>query len=90
METTIQLPPTPPVRSSDSFGDLTHADRRYSVICDKQHSRHVVATGLEWSDAREMCDRLDREYRERIKSAGQYYSSWMADLHECQLESPNY
>jgi hypothetical protein len=49
----------------------------------------VVATGLELSVAREMCDRLDREYRERIEAAGQYYSSWRADLHECQLESPN-
>lgn len=64
--------------------------RRYSVICDKaDRSRHVVATGLRWSDAVALRDRLDREYQERIESAGQHYSSWRADLHECQLESPN-
>jgi hypothetical protein len=74
------------VPSSDLFGD---SSRSYSVICDRRSSRHVVAPGLEWSAARALSDRLDAEYRQRIEADGKRYSSWTADLHECQLESPN-
>lgn len=80
----------PPSSSSDWFGDISHPAWRYSVICCKaDHSRHVVATGLALTSARETAMRLDREYRERVEATGKHYSSWTADLHECQLESPN-
>ena len=88
MSATIQDSPPKTTEPGDSLH--RPGSGTYSVICDKgDHSRHVVATGLEWEAARAMADRLDREYRERVEATGKYYSTWGADLHECQLESPN-
>jgi hypothetical protein len=90
METNTQTPAAPPIRSTAGFGDIEHADWRYSVkCCKKDRSETIVATGLSLADARGLAARLDAEYRRRIEATGQHYSSWTADLHECQLESPN-
>ena len=87
---TVELPASPAVACSDGFGALDYSSWRYSVIRERgDHTRQTVATGLTLTEARSLADRLDREYRERVEASGKYYSSWTADLHELQLESPN-
>jgi hypothetical protein len=41
----------------------------------------VIATGLTYSEARAMAERLDREYTEKVIAEGGHYSSWTATLH---------